>query len=770
MPPNVLNLTEVQLTNDEKAALSHNLKFVPIPTLDPLVVGADLRRLTRNMRNMEFFADRDRNDPDSEREEPAPTPSVRPQTLALKSRAPPPFCAFAGRDPALDLYLSVINRVGRDPETFNRKWSSNLSASAKRGIRSLKQKTDKILCRPTDKTNGIAILDRNTYIAAVKKEILSDTDAFRQLDLTKNAPAGDRGILNKRFDELRKMVHEEFVKRNLKHEDAISLIPYDYKFGNVHANVKSHKMVNLVAPLTEEIPFRLIFSSKGTIIEAVDKYIERIITPLIKEDATFLLDTTQFIESISEVNHLHAPMDAGQTTIFVRDVKALYPNTPLEEGLAAVGHLLQRRQFSPPASTIMRFLKFIMNSNLFAFDNLHMIQKDGVAIGFASSPPVAVAWRAEKEKLFIYSQPSRNLVENLVYFKVYIDDSFGVWIGDQPSFANFTEMMNQVHRKLQYTGEEGHSVNMLDTCVTLKDSCLTISMYRKPTANPQALSFNSCHPLSCLRSIPMAAFKRICRINSDKKDALEWILDAERNFKKAGYPEDLIAKSKETAVNTPREQLLQRTERNADQVPTAFFVTTFHPGLIKVSSALHERFHILQESDNCRQVFARPPVKAWKRGTNMKEILCPSTLPPLLIEPKRKGFSKCNQPGCSLCPFTSNIISFCINGYQRPITQSLNCKSRSGIYTVLCQKCDKFYIGRTADTLEMRFKQHKRDVDNSKSLKPLPRHFSEPGHIVSQHLRMFMFHQCRDWRRLADLESECIALFKTQRAGLNGKE
>jgi hypothetical protein len=120
---------------------------------------------------------------------------------------------------------------------------------------------------------------------------------------------------------------------------------------------------------------------------------------------------------------------------------------------------------------------------------------------------------------------------------------------------------------------------------------------------------------------------------SDKKDALKWILDAERNFKKAGYPEDLIAKSKETALNTPRKQ---RTERNADQVPTAFFVTTFHSGLNKVSSVLHERFHMLQESDNCRQVFARPPVKAWKRGTNIKETLCPSTLPPFLIEQSEK--------------------------------------------------------------------------------------------------------------------------------------
>jgi hypothetical protein len=159
-----------------------------------------------------------------------------------------------------------------------------------------------------------------------------------------------------------------------------------------------------------------------------------------------------------------------------------------------------------------------------------------------------------------------------------------------------------------------------------------------------------------------------------------------------------------------------------DKPSVPFFVTTFHPGLNAIASALHERFPILQTSESCKKIFPRPLIKAWRRGTNMKEILCPSRLPPIRTHQKPRGFSKCNEKDCNLCPFALDTGCFSINGYKRKVTQTLNCKSSAGVHAILCEKCLLFYIGRTADTAEARFKQHKRDIDNG-AHKNLARHF-----------------------------------------------
>jgi hypothetical protein len=61
MPENALNLSGIHLDEDEKQAISHNLKFVPLTNLVEIVMGADLRRFERNLRNREFLHERPSN-------------------------------------------------------------------------------------------------------------------------------------------------------------------------------------------------------------------------------------------------------------------------------------------------------------------------------------------------------------------------------------------------------------------------------------------------------------------------------------------------------------------------------------------------------------------------------------------------------------------------------------------------------------------------------------------------------------------------------------
>jgi hypothetical protein len=390
-----------------------------------------------------------------------------------------------------------------------------------------------------------------------------------------------------------------------------------------------------------------------------------------------------------------------------------------------------------------------------------------VAVGLASSPPVAVAWRAKQEKKFLGSP---GVDHALKLFKCYIDDSGGIWQEGRNTFDCFAASMNQVNPNLKYTGEEGSSITMLDTRVALKDGHIQISMYRKPISNPQALSYNSCHPRTCKDAIPAAALQRICRLNSDRVERLSWMEDAKTRFEEAGYPTEIIQEAWDKVINKSQQELLQRSTGNEEKEKAPFYVTTYHPALQPTASTMNKRFEILKESEHLKKIFKRPPIKAWKRGTNVKEILCPSRLLPLQAAVPTKGFYRCNKERCKLCPFAMEMTSFTINGASRKIYQNLNCQSTKGIYVISCNLCHQFYIGRTAETLETRFRGHKADINSVHSQKTLAKHFQGAGHNLERDMRMFMFLSSRDWKRLADLESEAIAFFKTQHHGLNQRE
>jgi hypothetical protein len=132
-------------------------------------------------------------------------------------------------------------------------------------------------------------------------------------------------------------------------------------------------------------------------------------------------------------------------------------------------------------------------------------------------------------------------------------------------------------------------------------------------------------------------------------------------------------------------------------------------------------------------VFQRPPIKAWRRGVNLKELLCPSKLPQL--NNSTRGFAACGEAGCALCPFIKPATAIQINGYKRKIFQAINCRSKSGIYDIACTKCNKNYVGRTAETIESRFlKGHRQDIINGRP-KPMPRHFLQDDHNYKRDLR-----------------------------------
>ena len=87
-------------------------------------------------------------------------------------------------------------------------------------------------------------------------------------------------------------------------------------------------------------------------------------------------------------------------------------------------------------------------------------------------------------------------------------------------------------------------------------------------------------------------------------------------------------------------------------------------------------------------------------------------------------------------PPTSEIISE-FNGYTHTIKDQVNCQSKFVIYRWRCKKpnCKEHpknsYIGKTIQTFQKRFSQHRDYIKSNDKNEPSGEHFNLPGHSVS---------------------------------------
>ena len=149
--------------------------------------------------------------------------------------------------------------------------------------------------------------------------------------------------------------------------------------------------------------------------------------------------------------------------------------------------------------------------------------------------------------------------------------------------------------------------------------------------------------------------------------------------------------------------------------------------------------------------------------------------------PKRdvRGMFKCNKP-CSACPYIDERkyvkdkdgkVIWCIKN-------RITCTSRNIIYMLECKKdrCVRGkayrYIGQSGRGLKQRLSDHRGHIMNKHPYTSIGRHFSLPGHSVSD-LAAVVLEQVGDeregysWRR--EREKYHIREFDTHQNGLNKK-
>ena len=243
------------------------------------------------------------------------------------------------------------------------------------------------------------------------------------------------------------------------------------------------------------------------------------------------------------------------------------------------------------------------------------------------------------------------------------------------------------------------------------------------------LTFNyphwgSCHPHHTKQSIPYCLAFRLIKIYSTEETLTSRLKQLTTHLKRRGYPHKNIAAAINRARNTSRPLALQRRQNKDTQAERIPLVHTYNPALPNISSILLKHLPVLHSSYRCRKAIPESPMAAFRRPTNLKDMLVHSTSTPKNINP---GFSPCNSCRCKTCPNTAKTVSFqsSTDGQTYRINQSLSCYSHNVIYLITCNQCNKQYVGQTSQTLRHRFTNHRFDIRNDRDT-PVARHFNLP--------------------------------------------
>ena len=157
-------------------------------------------------------------------------------------------------------------------------------------------------------------------------------------------------------------------------------------------------------------------------------------------------------------------------------------------------------------------------------------------------------------------------------------------------------------------------------------------------------------------------------------------------FVARGYPVQLIQEGRRKAASTPRALLL--AGRNANQTGTnrVPMVTTYHPKNAPVCKILSRNYNILTNDDSTSVIISQPPLKAFRRAKNLRDLLVHSDFPP--DQPAQQpGTFPCKRTIFRTCPHINQSTSIPSPGGHIKITEHFTCTSDKVIYCISCRKC-----------------------------------------------------------------------------------
>ena len=696
-PDSVVNLSSLQLTPAMISVLSKGLNFCPTPgEPDVYQLRLDLDSFHVNLKRKLFFAKHSDTDSQS---------TLNMSTLSStqvedmggpfnhqKFKNPSSWCPIAPTNLEAMIAFNEHNLNEYTPQASS---SHNLTKAEKEAVQQLRQNLD-IVIKAADKGSAVVIQNKADYIQ----------EGIRQLNDRRFYIETPNDLTCKHNKEVHDLVNQLHYNNEIGKTCADYLKIAQPRTSQLYLLPKIHKK-------TTPVPGRPIVSANNSPTERISQLVDYFLQPLVASTASYVKDTTDFINKIEAVSDL-----MPGTILCTIDVTSLYTNIPNQEGITACcKHLNAHRRSavgedqSPHSSSLMRLLEYVLTKNNFDFNDKHYLQVGGTAMGTKVAPSFANLFMAEFEEQHVYNYP----IKASLWLR-YIDDIFLIWEHGQEALDSLLEHLNTCHETIKFTVEHSHSsVNFLDTTVHLKnDGSLYTDLYCKPTDAHNYLAFDSAHPEHTKRSLPYSQLLRVRRICTNIDDFDKNAVMLASHFHRRGYPDNIIEQAIIDVRRKDRHTLLHPAPKVNDNNPSEnlFLVSTHIIGNNPLKDIIQDNWNILGKTHTTQAIFNQDIIFGQRRNKNLKDILVRAALPQGPSRPiptdSARPMHPCPRLNCRYCSHldkTGEIISSS-TGRSYFTRKKVSCQSNNLIYNLTCTKCNIQYVGQTKNKLEDRFVVH----------------------------------------------------------------
>ena len=684
----VVNISGVTLSDAETALLSKGLSFCPTPRhFDRNQLVDDIESFFRRLRLKEFFIDLEED-----------------QDEVSPFRPPSTWMPPKERDAALEIYIKKVRaEVDHQSRLQHKKRArDNLLPRERQALRTLRERKD-IVIKPADKGSAVVILSKEDYIKEAMRQ-LNNASHYRKL------PSDPTMKIS---TEIKEVVNGLFTRGLIDRHSKEFLTPQHPKIARFYLLPKIHK---------PGCPGRPIVSSSGAPTENISSFVDFFLKPCVSRISSYIRDTTDFLNKLRALPQL--PTGSLLVTL---DASSLYTNIPHNEGITACEEALNSRELLiPPTADLCRLIKLILSANSFTFNEEYYLQVHGTAMGTRMAPSYANLFMGKLEQMFLHTQEK----VPLVWWR-YIDDIFAVWTHGEPALQLFVDELNCFHDTIKFTANwSTKEVVFLDTRVYLRNSLVETDLHIKPTDTHQYLRTDSCHPRHCKTAIPYGQALRLRRICSEQDNLRRRCDELKTHLLNRGYEKNLLREEIQRAVSIPRETCL-RVKEHQEKTSRTPLVVTYHPLLPSFASITRRHLHILHITERLRTAFPSPPLIAFRRPKNLKDLLVRAQLTSARRE--TPGNFRCGSVRCKTCPIllTTDVFTSHTTGEQFKVKGRASCKSYNIIYLIQCRRCGHQYVGETGQPLHNRVNGHRFDILHHRTNEsPVAAHFNSTLHTV----------------------------------------
>ena len=245
-------------------------------------------------------------------------------------------------------------------------------------------------------------------------------------------------------------------------------------------------------------------------VVAIQRFCVNQVKEQVKSLPSFIEDTPDVLRTFNKLND-DANLPPGAKPISL-DLKSMYTNIPIDEGLDAFREALEKR--NDKTDFVLKLIELV--KNILIFNEELWLQLLGTCMGTRVAPAYANLFMGVLEEKMIRNCPP-HLRPFLHTWKRYIDDIFLIWLGSWTEFEEFFTFLNSYHPTIKFDepcyNHPENSGDFLDMKICNKDGKVIADFFRKDTAKPRAL-LPSSETTSILTSYTLMGF-RLLRICSD---------------------------------------------------------------------------------------------------------------------------------------------------------------------------------------------------------------------------------------------------------------